>query len=92
MFNKEEIAENIGKLKGWTLEDQKIKKLFKFKDFISAIKFVNIVADIAEEQNHHPDISVTYNKVLLTLWTHDLGGLSEKDFALASKIDFSFSG
>ena len=92
MFNKEEIAENIGKLKGWTLEGQKIKKLFKFKDFISAIKFVNIVADIAEEQNHHPDISVTYNKVLLTLWTHDLGGLSEKDFALASKIDFSFSG
>ena len=67
----------------------KISKEFKFKDFIGAINFINKVAEIAEEEGHHPDIHAFYNKVLLELSTHAIGGLSENDFILASKIDAS---
>jgi 4a-hydroxytetrahydrobiopterin dehydratase len=62
-------------------------KEFKFVDFIGAINFVNLVADIAEEEGHHPDIHIFYNKVRLELSTHAIGGLSENDFILAAKID-----
>lgn len=70
------------------LEDnKKIKKDFKFKDFVEAMKFVNQVADLAEEEGHHPDIFISYNKVEICLWTHAIGGLHENDFILAAKID-----
>ncbi len=65
----------------------KISKEFKFKDFIGAINFANHVAEIAEGEGHHPDIHIHYNKVLLELSTHAIGGLSENDFILAAKID-----
>ena len=64
-----------------------IEKKFKFKDFAEAIKFVNKVAAVAEEEGHHPDIKINYNKVLLVLSTHAIGGLSENDFILAAKIN-----
>lgn len=67
----------------------KIGKVFKFKDFIGAINFVNKVAELAEEEGHHPDIHINYNKVLFELSTHAIGGLSENDFILAAKIDAS---
>lgn len=82
---------------GWTLtsdEDPskalvnpRISKEFKFKDFIGAINFVERVADVAEMEDHHPDIHIHYNKVLLELWTHAIGGLSENDFIVAAKVD-----
>jgi len=74
---------------GWMLDEkgQKISKEFKFKDFIGAINFVNYIAEIAESEGHHPDIKINYNKVLLELWTHAIGGLSENDFIVAAKID-----
>src|SRR3989338_9686918 len=87
LFTEEEIEDKMKDLGGWTSENQKIQKLFKFNDFVLALKFVNLVADIAERDNHHPDILITYNKVMLTLWTHDVGGLSDKDFNLARQID-----
>ena len=65
----------------------KIKRHFKFKDFTEAIAFVNKVAQIAEQEGHHPDITINYNKVTIELWTHSIGGLSENDFILASKIE-----
>ena len=65
----------------------KISKEYKFKDFIGAINFVEQVAEIAELEGHHPDIHIFYNKVLLELSTHAIGGLSENDFILAAKID-----
>ena len=79
----------LDEVSGWVLDDkaQKISKEFKFKDFIGAINFVERVADIAEAEGHHPDIHVYYNKVVLELWTHAIGGLSENDFILAAKID-----
>lgn len=71
----------------WSIEDKEIKREFDFESFQEAIDFVNKVAEIAEEHNHHPDICIFYNKVRLTLSTHKAGGLTEKDFVLASLID-----
>ena len=85
----EEIKNYLSQLKeGWeVLEDHKIMKLFKFKDFKETIEFVNEVADIAEKEQHHPDIEIHYNRVNIILWTHAIRGLSENDFILAAKID-----
>ena len=76
-------------LTGWVAVDEKrIEKEYKFKDFKEALAFVNRVGEIAEQENHHPDINLHgWNKVKLTLSTHVIGGLSENDFILASKID-----
>ncbi len=74
---------------GWILNDNatRISKEYKFADFIGAINFVERVADIAEEEGHHPDIHIHYNHVTLELWTHKIDGLSVNDFILAAKID-----
>ena len=69
------------------LETNKIAKDFKFEDFVKAMNFVNKVADIAEKEGHHPDITIHYNKVEITLWSHFINGLSINDFILAAKID-----
>lgn len=84
----EEIQKYLAEISDWeVLENKKIKKEFKFKDFKEAIIFVNKVAEIAEQEDHHPDIYIDYNKVILELWTHKIGGLHENDFILASKIN-----
>lgn len=74
---------------GWILDKgaTRISKEYKFQDFIGAINFVERVADVAEEEGHHPDIHIHYNRVLLELWTHAIGGLSVNDFIVAAKID-----
>ena len=83
------VQKYLDKLQNWILDKdaKKISKEFKFKDFIGAINFVERVADVAEMEGHHPDIHINYNKVLLELSTHAIGGLSENDFILAAKID-----
>ena len=71
----------------WTIKDGHVYRQFKFKDFKEAIQFVNKVAEIAEQENHHPDITINYNKVSIELYTHAINGLSENDFILPAKID-----
>jgi 4a-hydroxytetrahydrobiopterin dehydratase len=71
----------------WSLGDGEIKKELRFKDFREAMDSVNRIASVANEQDHHPDISISYNVVRLTLSTHKIGGLSLNDFILAAKID-----
>lgn len=74
----------------WQVYDNftKIKKEYKFKVFGQALEFVNQVGKLAEIEGHHPNIYLhSYNKVLIELWTHKIGGLHENDFILASKID-----
>lgn len=71
----------------WSLGEKEIKREFHFKDFRQAMDFVNNVASIANEQDHHPDIFISYNNVRLTLSTHKIGGLSINDFIEAAKID-----
>ena len=84
-----EAKDYMNEVPGWALSEdgKKISKQFKFQDFIGAINFVERVADVAEMENHHPDIHVYYNKVVLDLWTHAIGGLSENDFIVAAKVD-----
>src|SRR5450432_1583876 len=71
----------------WQWQDGKIVRTFQFKDFPAAIKFVEAVAGLSEQAWHHPDIDIRWNKVTLTLTTHDAGGLTEKDFTLARQFD-----
>lgn len=88
-MDKEEALDYLAEQPSWTLsEDTKtISKEYKFTDFIGAINFVNLIADIAEMEGHHPDIHIFYNKVRLDLSTHSIDGLSKNDFILAAKID-----
>ncbi len=74
----------------WTVHEKAIERQFTCKDFRAAIAFVNRVADVAEEEGHHPDIYIYYNKVRFELSTHKIGGLSRNDFILAAKIDRLF--
>jgi len=72
----------------WEVTDyKKISREFSFTDFGHTMSFVNKVADLAEEEGHHPVMHVYYGKVIIELWTHAINGLSENDFILASKID-----
>ncbi len=85
-----EAESNLKEVSGWSLFEDgvlKIKRSFKFKDFTEALIFVNKVSKIAEEEDHHPDISFGWGKAEVTLYTHAVGGLSENDFILAAKIN-----
>lgn len=86
-LTQEEAEKLHREVSDWKLEDTSLSKEFSFKDFDKAMDFVNVVADKAEIEGHHPDIDIRYNKVLLTLTTHAIGGLSENDFILAAKIN-----
>jgi 4a-hydroxytetrahydrobiopterin dehydratase len=81
------ITPALASIPNWQLQDATIMRTYEFKDFPAAIKFVEVVAALAEQAWHHPDIDIRWNKVTLTLTTHDAGGLTEKDFALARKFD-----
>ncbi len=84
-----QIQEYLSQLKtAWgVIEQKKIRKEFKFKDFKEALNFVNQVGELAEQENHHPDISLAWGKVVIELSTHAINGLSENDFILAAKIE-----
>jgi len=82
-----QIKSALAKIPGWQKKNSTISCTFQFKDFPAAIKFVNSVAKLAEQAWHHPDIDIRWNKVTLTLTTHDAGGLTDKDFSLAKKSD-----
>lgn len=82
-----EIEEALKGLQGWEHEDDAIVKSFEFKDFKQAWAFMEKVAAKAEEMDHHPEWTNVYNKVFIRLSTHDAGGLTQRDFKLATKID-----
>lgn len=72
----------------WTLVDEHhLEKEFGFSDFLGALAFTNRVGGLAEDEGHHPDIYLAWGKVRITLWTHQIDGLSESDFVLAAKLD-----
>jgi len=86
-LSRKEADALLLQIPAWTLNDREITREFKFKDFRQAMNFVDRVAGIANEQDHHPDIFISYNKVRITLSTHKIGGLSMNDFILAARID-----
>ncbi len=86
-LNKSEIEKKLQEVPGWQLGGQGIQREAIFKNFQEAMAFVNQVAELAETLDHHPDICIYYNKVVLSVFTHSEGGLTEKDFELARKIN-----
>jgi 4a-hydroxytetrahydrobiopterin dehydratase len=85
-LSEQESEALLEQVPGWQLEDNKLTRRFKFHDFKEAMVFVNRVAALAEEEGHHPDIYISWNRVRLDLTTHAIKGLSENDFILAAKI------
>jgi 4a-hydroxytetrahydrobiopterin dehydratase len=82
-----QIRSALASVKLWKRSGKTIVRTYQFKDFPAAIRFVNAAGRLAEKAWHHPDIDIRWNKVTLTLTTHDAGGLTKKDFALAKKFD-----
>ena len=86
LLTETEIQERLARLPGWERRGQEIRRTWAFADFRASMAFVNRVADLAEAADHHPDIDIRYSKVTLALSTHDAGGLTARDFALAEAI------
>jgi 4a-hydroxytetrahydrobiopterin dehydratase len=91
-----ELAEIHKQLPDWAhwkvVNEHHLARTFTFADFKQALAFVNRIGAVAEEQGHHPDISLAWGKVELTLWTHKIDGLTESDFIMAAKIGRAFGG
>lgn len=86
-LSKTDIQQKLKGMLEWSHAGKAIQKRYKFKSFMSAIAFVNRIAEAAEQAGHHPDITINYNAVLISLSTHSEGGVTDKDFDLARKID-----
>jgi len=86
-LSKAEIHERLKKLEQWSLAGKSLQKKYTFKSFMPAIGFVNKIAEAAESAGHHPDITINYSLVGISLSTHSEGGVTDKDFELAQKID-----
>jgi 4a-hydroxytetrahydrobiopterin dehydratase len=82
-----EVSHRLSALPAWQVEAGELARTFVFDGFPAAIRFVNQVAELAEEAGHHPDIDIRYNRVRLGVVTHDAGGLTGKDFDLAAAAD-----
>jgi len=91
-LSEAEIARRIPTLAGWKHMRGAIRRTFVFTNFVESLRFVNKVGRMAEAANHHPDIDIRYSKVTLALSTHDVGGISKKDFDLAASIDARSGG
>jgi 4a-hydroxytetrahydrobiopterin dehydratase len=87
LLSDDEIDRRLEPLEGWRREGDAIVKEFKLDDFQGSVRFLNRVTPVAEEMNHHPDVSISWNKVTFSITTHSEGGLTENDFELAGRIE-----
>lgn len=86
-LSDDEIRTELARLPEWSETGEAIQRTYRFTDFVASMGFVTRVAEEAERSQHHPDILIRFNKVTLTLSTHDAGGITMKDFGLAAKAD-----
>lgn len=89
-LSADEARQQLQALSGWQLTDdgQRIRRAWEVKSFRAGMEFLNLVAELAEQEGHHPDLHLEgYRHVSIVLWTHAIGGLAENDFILAAKID-----
>lgn len=86
LLSPTEIQSQLAALPDWMLEGNTIKTTLNFKDFIEAVEFINQVVAPAEAAGHHPDLYISYNKVIIQLTSHDAGGLTQKDFSMAKAL------
>ncbi len=89
-LTQNEIGELMKQLEGWVQYDQLIGKIYEFKNYYQTMAFVNAVAWLSHREDHHPDMTVGYNKCRVEYTTHAIGGLSENDFICAAKVDALF--
>ena len=82
-----QIEAALGELDGWSYDDEALVKTFRFNDFVHAVDFVERLAQVAEDRQHHPDIDIRYNKVTLRLVTHSAGGVTGNDVGLAGAVE-----
>ncbi len=85
-----EIERRLAALPGWELRDDAIRKLYRFKEFMDGIRFLNRVAEMAEAADHHPDVQINYTRITFSCSTHSEGGVTEKDLRLAAQIEDTF--
>ena len=86
-YGEAEAQALLAQLKGWTIENGRLVKVFPFRDYYQTMAFVNAVAWVAHREDHHPELVVGYNRCRVEYWTHAIGGLSENDFICAAKCD-----
>lgn len=86
LLSHAEISEGLKTLSGWSTDGQSLQRTYRFADFPATVQFVNDLVAPAEAQGHHPDIALSYNQVSISLTTHDAGGITRKDLALARTI------
>lgn len=86
-LSDESVQEKLAGIPGWSVAENALVKTFSFADFVQSMQFVNRLGIAAEAAQHHPDIDIRYSKVTVALSTHDSGGITEKDFALAQEAD-----
>jgi 4a-hydroxytetrahydrobiopterin dehydratase len=87
LLSDDDVRARLEGLEGWERERDTIRKEFSFKDFVGSVDFVNRITSLAEELGHHPDLSISWNKVTVSLSTHSEGGLTASDFELAERIE-----
>jgi 4a-hydroxytetrahydrobiopterin dehydratase len=87
LLSDEEIARRLDELDGWERRGDAIRKTYDRGDFVGSVEFVNALVEPAEDMGHHPDVSISWSKVEVTITTHSEGGLTENDFELAARID-----
>ncbi len=86
-LSEDAIRAALAQMPGWSVADEALRKTYRFSTFPDGIAFVNRVADLAEDVGHHPDIDIRYSTIIVSLSTHDEGGITEKDTALARRIE-----
>ena len=89
---EQEVQASLGSLPGWSVQDGALVKQFALPSFMAAVDFVNTLAAMAEEANHHPDLDIRYDKVGVALVTHSEGGITGKDLEMARRIEGEHSG
>jgi 4a-hydroxytetrahydrobiopterin dehydratase len=87
LLSDEEIESRLDALSGWERDGQALRRKFRFEDFVASVDFVNRIVPAAEEMNHHPDLTISWNEVSVSITTHSQGGITESDFTLAREID-----
>jgi 4a-hydroxytetrahydrobiopterin dehydratase len=87
LLSDSQIDSRLAELEGWEREGETIAKAFELADFVGSIRFVEKLVEPAEEMGHHPDLTVSWNKVGVSITTHSAGGLTANDFELAKRID-----
>jgi 4a-hydroxytetrahydrobiopterin dehydratase len=87
LLSDQEIEDRLGSLDGWSREGDTITKTFSNDDFVGSVKFVDSLVEPAEGMGHHPDLELSWDKVKVTITNHEEGGVTEKDFELAAKIE-----